>query len=70
MTNSRQKQKQSKDTRLDRHSADPKTSAYGNKSGVKGGAGQYNWERELAPEKVESITDVRDPMFCEEKDQN
>ena len=32
-----------KDIRLDRHSANPKSSAYGDKSGVKGGSGLYNW---------------------------
>ena len=41
------KSKHEKDTRLDRHSMNPKTSAYGNKSGVKGGSGQYNWGKYL-----------------------
>ncbi|CUV07835.1 Uncharacterized protein CTYZ_00000309 [Cryptosporidium tyzzeri] len=61
------KPKHDKDTRLDRHSMNPKSSAYGNKSGIKGGSGKYNWGEEGAICEQEPSIDSGDPMYNDEK---
>ncbi|EEA05681.1 uncharacterized protein CMU_026890 [Cryptosporidium muris RN66] len=60
------KTKLAKDIRLDRHSANPKSSAYGDKSGVKGGSGLYNWGNETKDNEEileRREVDSQDPIY-------
>ncbi|KAF7458430.1 hypothetical protein HWI79_1129 [Cryptosporidium felis] len=79
------RQKINKDTRLDRHSMNPKSSAYGDKTGVKGGNGQFNWGKlsffvsdpkltnlkgKEDPSGEQAFTlDSKDPMYNDEKEE-